>query len=186
MCSLQLGTNDLTAAILQAIACGTFLYLGFEALQAIGPESGGSHHHNINTSTRAKAILCCVFLSVHSILDGIVIGSSKDNRNAAVLCFAISMHKFWAGLALGFKLEHASKIRKPPDDRDDRHFQEHELDEIEGKRSPFIVSSSQESHAFIKDDLRWDSKTGNCTETLMEYSAFAFGFTVLALLALAV
>ena len=109
-----IGENPDTVALINALATGTFLYLALDALPVLKGAAADAAHdhghtHDIDTSSFSKALFCFIFLSAHSIIDGLVIEVQNAPAGVVVVTLAIAMHKFWAGLALGFKLAQASE-----------------------------------------------------------------------------
>eukprot|EP00471_Norrisiella_sphaerica_P004410 CAMPEP_0184482744 /NCGR_PEP_ID=MMETSP0113_2-20130426/4323_1 /TAXON_ID=91329 /ORGANISM="Norrisiella sphaerica, Strain BC52" /LENGTH=319 /DNA_ID=CAMNT_0026862665 /DNA_START=85 /DNA_END=1042 /DNA_ORIENTATION=- len=167
--------NGLAVALIQATAAGTFLYLACESMQALKPEHG-HHNHDIDTSSVGKALFCFAFLSVHSILDGLVIAAGgSSNTHTWVLCVAIAFHKLWAALALGFKLQAAARSGNSRHDR-------HEF----GQRAELLVVNDDSNLHDEKggydsedDSYRADYEVSHAP-SCVDYVAFLVGFAVLA------
>ena len=192
-----LGADPLASTFLQSAACGTFVYLTFESIGAMRGEGG--HEHDIDTSSVSKAILCVAFLSAHSILDGVVIGTEDKPKGAAVLCFAISMHKVWAGMALGFKLAQnvtgestRYEWKSSDSDLDEAMLEtpDNELamdvlpeDTKQGAAAEDVGQRPVAKKAHVHDD-GYGHNHHSESNFWAEYAAFLVGFTVLALVAI--
>ncbi len=174
------GANPLAAAFVQSAAAGTFFFLGFEAMGSMRGDHG--HDHTIDTSSVTQAIMCTVFLSAHSILDGVVIGAASKPNDAAVLCFAISMHKVWAGMALGFQLSGNTTETMPI-------LSEYQLENRANYQSVGDGSASGrqedvESKSPMGTPLGSPRRAPVPDTCCSEYVAFIVGFVVLAVVAI--
>eukprot|EP00466_Bigelowiella_natans_P001691 jgi/Bigna1/78516/fgenesh1_pg.55_\ len=103
--AFQISQYHMMTFIVQSVACGTFLYMDFEAISTMrGHSDGHTCVHTIDeTASRAKSVIAVLLMSCHAVFDGFAISSSKGTR-AGVIAFAIIVHKFWVSIALGHEL----------------------------------------------------------------------------------
>eukprot|EP00470_Lotharella_oceanica_P000744 CAMPEP_0170172052 /NCGR_PEP_ID=MMETSP0040_2-20121228/5277_1 /TAXON_ID=641309 /ORGANISM="Lotharella oceanica, Strain CCMP622" /LENGTH=316 /DNA_ID=CAMNT_0010412499 /DNA_START=48 /DNA_END=998 /DNA_ORIENTATION=+ len=174
--ALNASNNDLAVAWIQAAAAGTFLFLACESMGALKNEHG--HDHAMDTSSIGKALFCFAFLTAHSVLDGLVVATGGNTRvDTWILCIAIAFHKLWAAMALGFKLQNASK---PVDEQDERDY-DNMLLPIEADKIQTLDSPTPRFDQHVHNKAQGAAGGGGCK--CVDYTAFIVGFGVLAAVA---
>eukprot|EP00468_Gymnochlora_sp_CCMP2014_P011110 CAMPEP_0167760134 /NCGR_PEP_ID=MMETSP0110_2-20121227/11419_1 /TAXON_ID=629695 /ORGANISM="Gymnochlora sp., Strain CCMP2014" /LENGTH=331 /DNA_ID=CAMNT_0007646615 /DNA_START=76 /DNA_END=1071 /DNA_ORIENTATION=- len=200
--NIHVKEDPLSVGIIQSLAAGTFMYLSYESTAHLRGESNLHDHDVTKAASIGQAICSFVFLSIHSIMDGMVVATAGSTTDMWVLCFAIAFHKLWVALALGFTLKRNTQNMnvkyegKQLSDPASAELSNNLLGKEETRTSmtkrPRNYGTIQDNEMQIisskKVDLELPCEDHMCTSKEgqsmgKEYTAFMLGFGIMAIVA---